>query len=570
MKIKKFSIKNYKAIDSLSINLSYSINPIIGINESGKTTILQALLAFNKDKDRYNQGRHLEFQNKYDTNLTTGSVITASIVLTKKEIDNLITNLNIETGTNDFKKIKKFDENTVLELSRNLSTDRKPYNYENSSFTKPTTKKIEKFLVSNLPSILYFDDFSDRVPEEISFDENYISTGEVKNGRASDWNEIIEEIFKRNDQIEQTEDIKPLQKYMKIPEQDRKNDVLSDIEDVLNTEIIEEWKKIKKSGLSNLADDSDGLSLSLVNDGNVFRFKVKDKSHKGSKRTFNINERSKGFQWFFNYMIKLKFNPKYKLQSTDSLFLLDEPGSYLHSSAQSELLKELRKVSENNTIVFCTHSQFLLNPSLIKLGSIKITEKNKSHIVLQDYGDYKTKKDKGALSPVFQALRLNFANEFFGKLVITEGVTDYYIFELIKKYRNDISDDIKIIPGAGAGSSTTLISLSLPFSDNFLVIFDNDQAGKDAAKNYREEFGDSVEKHFHFYHQNEKKFLLENHFSSEDSKSLLALTKSKKIKKALPILYYDLDESEIKNFIENLNTETINKFKSTFDRVAKL
>ncbi|PID69812.1 MAG: hypothetical protein CR985_03940 [Flavobacteriales bacterium] len=40
--------------------------------------------------------------------------------------------------------------------------------------------------------------------------------------------------------------------------------------------------------------------------------KVKDKSHKGKKRTFDISERSKGFQWFFNYMVKLKFNPNYK------------------------------------------------------------------------------------------------------------------------------------------------------------------------------------------------------------------------------------------------------------------
>ncbi len=112
---------------------------------------------------------------------------------------------------------------------------------------------------------------------------------------------------------------------------------------------------------------------------------------------------------------------------------------------------------------------------------------------------------------------VHFANEFFGKLVITEGVTDYYIFELSRKFLQQFSSEIKIIPGAGAGSSTTLISLALPFSDNFLVIFDNDKAGRDSAKNYKDEFGISIEKHFHFYNSSERKFLLEHHFSLEDS-----------------------------------------------------
>jgi len=286
--------------------------------------------------------------------------------------------------------------------------------------------------------------------------------------------------------------------------------------------------------------------------------------------TFNINERSKGFQWFFNYMIKLKFNPKYKLQSKNSLFLLDEPGSYLHSTAQSELLKELKKVSQENTIVFCTHSQFLLNPNIIKLGSIKITEKEKSKITLQDYGSYKTKKDKGALSPVFQALRLNFANEFLGKIVITEGITDFYLLELIKKNTSNISAEIKIIPSTGASSSSTLISLALPFSDNFVVLFDNDPAGIKAAKEYLNEFGDSLKKHFHHYHTEQKKFRLENHFSKKDKQKLLYLTKTGDVKKALAVLFYDIKNEDVKKYINELDNETSSNLSKVIERINKL
>src|SRR5690606_9200752 len=100
----------------------------------------------------------------------------------------------------------------------------------------------------------------------------------------------------------------------------------------------------------------------------------------------------------------------------NSIFLLDEPGSYLHSAAQTELLNELKSVSVNNTIIYCTHSQFLLNPTVIKLGSIKIAEKADSRISLINYGNYHAKNDKGALSPIYQALQLNFANDFIGKI----------------------------------------------------------------------------------------------------------------------------------------------------------
>ena len=160
-------------------------------------------------------------------------------------------------------------------------------------------------------------------------------------------------------------------------------------------------------------------------------------------------------------MVKLKFNPNYKGKLENSIFLLDEPGSYLHSSAQSELLKELQSVSNKNTIIYCTHSQYLLNPEIIKLGSIRIAEKKNSNITLQNFGSYKSKKDKGALSPIYQALQLNFAHDFVGKLVITEGITDFYFFSLLSQFTGLINKEIKFIPGTGAGQSSVLISFCL-------------------------------------------------------------------------------------------------------------
>jgi predicted ATP-dependent endonuclease of OLD family len=573
MKIKKFKIKNYRAIEEIELNLSFSINPIIGVNESGKTSVLKAVLAFDKNRDRFNNGEHLDFQNKYSTKSTKGCVISAVLFLDKNELELLVSATKLTTDHDDYQTVKSYNTKTEFILSRSLSPDGHNYHFDNEILSDATRDRIKKYLVDHLPFILYFDDFSDRVPDEIEFPADYPNTGKLTRSKLRDWQEIIEEIFKRADTEGIDDNEIPLQSYMNISNSDRKSDVLSDIEGELNKEIMTEWKRIKQSGKS-LADDSEKLNLVIVNEKGKFEFKVRDKSNQDKRRTFNIGERSKGFQWFFNYMIKLKFNPNYKTKLENSIFLLDEPGSYLHSAAQVELLNELQRVSQKNTIIYCTHSQYLLNPEVIKLGSIKIAEKSQSRINLQEYGSYSGKRDKSALSPIYQALQLNFAHDFLGKIVITEGITDYYLFNILQKQTLNIDEKIidekiKFIPSSGASQSSTLISLAISFSDNFVVFLDNDNAGKKALKKYSKEFGESISKSLFVYQKPKEKFVLENYLSKSDRKRLLEITNSKDLKRALGFLYYDYKEKQTE-FVENLNKETLDNLFECFDRLKQL
>jgi len=562
MKIIEFEISNYRAIENIKFSLKYSMNPIIGINESGKTSVLKAILAFDKTRDKLNDGEHLEYQNKYSTNDTKNSSVTAKIELTDDDIKELIKELNLKTDGDDYKYLSDVKRsNDIFILKRNLET--KSYEYKNDNVSQKIIEKIQKFLVSNLPFILYFDDFTDRVPTEIKFPPTYTDDGKITVRKNREWHEIIEEIFKRAD----TDGIEnnPLKDYMSIQDKDRKSDILSDVQDTLNTEIIEEWKRIKKTGRS-FADDSENLEVVITHDDNTFSFKVKDKAYKGKKRTFAISERSKGFQWFFNYMVKLKFNPNYKKSLENSIFLLDEPGSYLHSSAQVELLKELERVSKNNTIIYCTHSQYLLIPDVIKLGSIKIAEKNDSQVKLVTYGGYKSQKDLGALSPVYQALHLNFAIDHLGKIVITEGVTDYYLFEMIKKQTDKIDNNIKFLPGYGAKQLSSMISLAISFSTDFLIFLDNDKEGKEGLKKYKKEFGEPIKDKIFTYGNNEEKFVLEDYLQEKDTSRLLELTNTDDVKRALSFLYYDYNEKQ-GDFFKTLDMTSL---EEVFKRLESL
>ena len=58
MLYKSFRIQNYKAIKDLEIELDEQrLTPIIGLNETGKSTILQAIFAFDYYNDTQDKNK---------------------------------------------------------------------------------------------------------------------------------------------------------------------------------------------------------------------------------------------------------------------------------------------------------------------------------------------------------------------------------------------------------------------------------------------------------------------------------------------------------------------------------
>jgi hypothetical protein len=94
-------------------------------------------------------------------------------------------------------------------------------------FISSTTNKVTRFLKNKFPFVLYFDDFTDRVPQSIEFKDTYATDGKLTKGRKKEWQEIIEEVFKRSNQENLNKTQKPLQAYMSVDNEDRKTDILS-------------------------------------------------------------------------------------------------------------------------------------------------------------------------------------------------------------------------------------------------------------------------------------------------------------------------------------------------------
>jgi predicted ATP-dependent endonuclease of OLD family len=262
--------------------------------------------------------------------------------------------------------------------------------------------------------------------------------------------------------------------------------------------------------------------------------------------------------------MKLEFNDKTLEGSSDSIYLLDEPGSYLHPYAQNKLCKKLINLSKDNKVIYCTHTHYLLDPEVIPLNTIHIAEKSDfGAIRLQKFNGYE-RSNKGlqsAFQPIFDALYLKpFNLDFtFKKVLIVEGIYDYYSFDMFREERN-----YGIVPGKGAPSLINLISLMIGFNIDFKVLWDNDEEGMKSLKTATGHFGEELaSKHFSVLPaiREKNKVILQNLYEGNDIKMIkekLLLTTDAQFNKIISTLYFSKNRNTI---LTQVSSKTKQNFK---------
>lgn len=584
MKFRRFHIHNYRAIREAVVNLNDGLIPIIGINESGKSTLLQAILCFDKRKDGYisesTEGDHLECSNMYELSKNQAPCFVMAEVSfdNESEINSLCDKMQV-THSDQIKAnlLAIFKNNRTLLLKRKISPEKSERTYEISGIDLPdeTKNHFADLLSEYTPPIIYLNDrqLSDNIGT-INFPQGYIGE-DWRPGRSKYQAEnraLLEELFYIS-----SEERYSLKDFLQLSSDKDRSNLKRAVESLLNSVVISEWEKLKNLGIG-VSDSSYSSNLQFEidyqynpeDDKKTFSFYIRliDRSKSSAGKEFDLISRSKGFKWFLNFILKIKYNSDYLDHPSKALFLLDEPGSFLHSSAQEGLLEQLCQYSNSNPIIFCTHSQYFLNPRKINICSVKIVSRENGIITLKNFNEAGTSNYSGAWSPLYHALHLATSIHVFenSKLVlgvsnaiITEGVTDFYFFDMLKNYSDKIaSSTLHFIPGTGAGQLRELISICLSTSDKFMIFLDSDDAGEAAYNKYKKEFGDSIAKYIWKYKSpsKESKFKLENFLSENDEHKLLSITNETSIKHGIITLYYMEDEVK-RHFFAELDAVTI-------------
>ena len=87
----------------------------------------------------------------------------------------------------------------------------------------------------------------------------------------------------------------------------------------------------------------------------------------------NLDERSRGFRWFFSFYVTCAADSEGGLLD-NAILLLDEPGLHLHPIAQRDLLETFARDFKNQ-ILYTTHSPFMLPvDDLAAVRTVRLTE----------------------------------------------------------------------------------------------------------------------------------------------------------------------------------------------------
>ena len=556
MKYLKFTIENYRAIrEKITIDLSPRIIPLVGVNECGKTTILQAIFCFDYINDEEYDGQHLQnIDNLYSTVSTGDCVVSAVIECTREDLVACVKNVMTEKKSNNINDsslgvmqqfIDTKDKITSITMSRNISNERR---YTCSLFEEYSDVENDllcREIIQKMPYTLYNDDFNDRPTSKVSLTED----------TDSGWLGIFERVF------HSTNKEYSLKSIAKNDERRRKS-IISEVESYLSNTLTDAWGKFSPT------KNQIAISLEIRPEENNLLIYIKERPMGKSEKYFKVIDRSKGFIWYYNFIMKIRFNPKQAGYSKDTIFLLDEPGSYLHQTAQEELCKKLCDIAKNEgVVIYCTHSPQLLLPSIIPFNTIQIVEKRQGNNICLDSITTKnnlSSKRNTAMQPVFQALmipeyQLISSDEM---IICVEGIYDKYCIEIFC----NIKDNVRILPGVSAESILENISYLIAYNKEYLALWDNDREGKKVLGKAKVKFGLEESKRFALLPdiKNRGKIRMEEMIASEDYHKLckcLKLPDDTSYENIICSLYYS-DTKIRKSAIRELGNETKCNFEA--------
>lgn len=498
MKLKKVIVHKYKSFETdQSFDVETDVTALVGMNESGKTSALEVIAKTNyfQDDEDFKFNLTHDYPRREKKKVEKSGENPKAVTCTYQISDDLISVIESEVGKNVLKTRefsityrydnnertfgsisadkKKFIEHKTKELgiASNATTEKllkvttadefdevaasfkdegyvdgfkslKKYFQFKWSFDNPIEEYVTRvFLDPRIPKFLYYDEYYS-LPSRISIqklEKNQLEDNEYKTAKA---------LFELSDintkELIESEDFEDF-----IAELEATEAIISD-------ELFNYWSTNSNLNITFRIDKR--IETDQHNNKRIAEH-ILDIRVKGKNVSLPLRNRSKGFNWFFSFLVWFK-----KIQEdadNQYILLLDEPGLNLHASAQADLLRFLEDLSIKYQIIYTTHSPFMIQPG--KLNRVRtVLETDNGSII----SDSIQEKDPKTLFPLQAALGYDIAQNLFvsSKNLLVEGVSDLIILTTISgilesSKREYLNPDITIVPTGGLEKVATFISL---------------------------------------------------------------------------------------------------------------
>ncbi len=316
-------------------------------------------------------------------------------------------------------------------------------------------KRTHEYVQKRLPTFIYMSDY-----------------------RAFTGSAQLDQVKSRKDRNQLTEEDKTLLMILNLSglnlndevrkggeaEREQRQYDLDDASATLTREISERWRQKK-------------YEVQFRADGQLFYTFVKDERDPSLIR---LEERSKGFQWFFSF--DLMFMHESGGTFEGCVILLDEPGLHLHPDAQRDLLQRMRAYAEDNTLVYTTHLPFMID--LQQPGDVRVlSEAANGPAVTEDL----TLGQPEAKFVLQAALGMSGSTSYLvaQRNLVVEGVDDFwFLAELSRLLRAagmpHLPDDVHVTPSGGASEAVYIATFMIGQKLEVVVLLDSDKAGETA------------------------------------------------------------------------------------------
>ncbi|HCV82494.1 MAG: hypothetical protein CMP12_01615 [Zunongwangia sp.] len=576
MYISKLSITNYRGVkETRTIQLD-QLSSIVGKNDAGKTIVLFAIASFldiksfpitYSDFNDIEQPIIFEFDFKAE-NLE--ELLMSKLKSKIKKTDGLEEYVQdfIFDGTIKYKReavkvdkkfsaeyvlIEDFEQEDIRKLyfktDEELNAILEKYGIEIPVKGKGRNSKVEKikyikqhFVKANRVSLWVEDDskIASLFPAVEMFKADYGLEADTK--------------FKTNS-------VSEIQDYFNR-ETAEENTKLKKVE----AEIVEEMKKEAESVQSYMQDYASSLKSVQITPTVSWKDAIKgvDVSFQfdGDDKFIPMSHKGTGYRRLF-MVARFRYLAE-KSKGNNIIYLIEEPETFLHPTAQADLLNALKELSNDNQVIITTHSPVFAGATSVK-GVVLCTKDGQSN-----YYNATEDDDTAFLSMVIDELGIkpNYnLRDDFERILFVEGQDDATFFKMIcsKVLARNLEDKVLVLP-TGGSSIDSFINISY-FKKNgrdLFLILDSDKgiAFKNPEKpvkqqstvdNFSEKFGASyllnksnIESYFHpraverRYHHLEEGSI---HFFDDDE-YLVDFFKEKRISKKHNTQIFDLMTKE--------------------------
>ncbi len=199
---------------------------------------------------------------------------------------------------------------------------------------------------------------------------------------------------------------------------------------------------------------------------------------------YSLSRRSDGFKRFFTFLLMLSAQNATE-DIVDNVIIIDEPDIALHPSGIQYLRHELEKIGFNNLVLVSSHSIFMIDKEIIDRHLI--VEKKKEITDVRRVESSNITEEE----VIFKALGYSLFDLLKAKNIIFEGWRDKKFFNLFlsssigkKKVNKDIAKRLGLLHAMGANDVARVANICENFSRDFIILTDSDKAAKDNKKKF--------------------------------------------------------------------------------------